>query len=118
MRVLPTDKFGRVYFESAAYKRSKNANSFVKFSHNNRQSLGEILFFVSVPSEGIPARALVKLFDIVEEIGTVKGVLYRVAESNYEDVKPVEALEKFFCVNDFYKQELFLVTICSLYEHS
>ena len=111
-------KVGRTFFDSAACKRGKSANSFVQFNHNNQKCYGKIQFFISFPLEGIPVCALIKFFDVVEEIGPTKNFIYRIEESTYEDLKPVEDLKKIFVCNDLYQCDIYAIPICSIFEHS
>ena len=64
-----------VYFDSPCYKRSEIGNCFVSFVRDNVEVYGQILYFIKIsgPPYFGEVQANVNLFEIVEEIGPVKG---------------------------------------------
>ena len=75
--------FNNTYFDSPSYKRSKLGNCFVSIS-GKVEKFGQIRYFIQM--EGAPffnaVHANVQLFEVVEQIGSVKGYFHRVEETN------------------------------------
>ena len=115
-----------VYFDSPCYKRSKIGNCFVSFVRDNVEFYGQILYFIKIsgPPYFGEVQANVNLFEIVEEIGPVKGFFFRVRSTDHEKIVALPLLKKIFLFTDFSKNkdlsqtEKFIVKLCSSFEHS
>ena len=67
-----------LYFDSPAYSRAPSScmcNSFVRYRKTDEECFGKILYFLSIPDEPFDGKvqASVQEYEIVEEIGPVKG---------------------------------------------
>ena len=111
-------KRGRTFFDSMAYRRSTKGNSFVQIMGSEEKTFGRILFFVNFTCESIPMCAALQLYKVDEEWGPIKGYFYRVKKTDVEDLKPVSELSKVFAINDMHKEEIFVITLSTAFEHS
>ena len=125
-RVFNRHLINGVYFDSPGYKRSKIGNCFVSFVRANVEFYGQIMYFIKIsgPPYIVEVQANVNLFEIVEEIGPVKGFFFRVRSTDHEKIVALPLLKKIFLFTDFPKNkdlsqtEKFIVKLCSSFEHS
>ena len=117
--------FGNVYFDSPSFSRapmSGDCNSFVAFSLNSEKAFGQIMYFVSIPGEPYhgKVKAVIQKYQIIEELGTVKGYLFRVRSTTEEVFANLETLRKVFRVRlpNMRNAESLVMKLCSVFEHS
>ena len=95
--------FKHVYFDSPAYTRSKLGNCYVCFKDDLQiEQFGKIQYFLdlSETSNGNETLANVLHFLVCEEVGPVSGYFYRVQFNDFEDLVPVEKLQKVFLLDN------------------
>ena len=72
--------FRNVYFDSQCFSRVSmqgDCKSFVSFSYRSELCFGQIMSFVSIPEfYNSKIRAVVKKYQTLEEVGTVKGFFF------------------------------------------
>ena len=109
------------YLDSAAYKRSKFANCYVCFQNGDQDVFGKIQYFVRFPDKSYSKEVFVNVatFNVIEEVGPVKGYIYRVCQSTEEDLIPVEKVQKVFFFNNSKSfRDGFVMKLISSFEHS
>ena len=116
-------KVNNVYFDSPCYSRapmSGDCNSFVSFSVEGEVKFGQIMYFVSLPEEPFNFRtnAVIELHKIVEEIGPVKGILYRLENTKTEKVVSANSLRKVFRVKMQNSADSLAIRLCTSFDHS
>ena len=110
-----------MYLDSTAYKRSKHGNCFVWYQENGDQRFGQIQYFprLSGPPFYDELQANVKLFEISQDIGLVKGYIFIARETEEENLVPVLSLTKLFCYRELNNPEVsYLVKLCNSFDHS
>ena len=113
------------YFDSAAYKRSKQGNCFVRYIDAQDEKMGEIQYFLQIPGSPFFSEtlAVIRHFRCVEDIGVAKGFIFRVVSSSEENIVPVKNLQKIFFMkiasncNQTSAEDCFVVKLTS-FEHS
>ena len=80
------------------------------------------MYFVSIPGEpyhGI-VKAVIQKYQIIEELGTVKGYLFRVRSTAEEVVAKLQTFWKIFRVRlpNIRNAESLVMKLCSVFEHS
>ena len=116
--------FRNVYFDSLCFSRAPmqgDCNSFVSFSYHSEVCFGQIVYFVSIPeSYNGKIIAVVKKYQTLEEVGTVKGFFFRVRETCEELFIDLESMKKVFRVRlpNLPASESMVVKLCSSFDHS
>ena len=109
------------YLDSAAYKRSKLANCYVCFNVGEQDVFGKIQYFVRFPEKSYSEEVFANIatFIVIEEVGPVKGYIYRVCQSTEEDLIPVEKVQKVFFFNNSKScTDGFVMKLITSFEHS
>ena len=120
--ILNRQIFNGVYFDSLAFGRSKHGNCYVYYVENGAEILGEIQYFLKNP--GVPffneVQANVLAYDVLEQLGPVKNVVYRTLRTTEENLVPVADLKKMFCFKKLGDEECqtFMIKLCQTFEHS
>ena len=112
------------YLDSPSYKRSKLGNCYVYYEVDEQETFGKILYFLEFPNSFCSETfAVVQIYSIIEELGPVKGYVYRVRNTSREDCISTEKLRKVF----FFKNSLtvgecgvenFVIKLICVFEHS
>ena len=107
-----------IYFDSLCYKRSKLGNCYICYLENGIESFGQIQYFLKAPGPLLCEKmyAAVRKFSILSFLGPVQGFIYRVEETNFENLVIMEKVRKVFCYRE--KQQIFIVKLMSSFEHS
>ena len=118
-------KINIVYFDSTSFKRSKFGNCYIVFLENGNEKFGEIQYFIRL--SGAPfnniVHANILIHATLEELGPVKGFLFKVCRTTTEDLIPIQDLTKVFRYTEKNDTESddsvsFMMKLCSTFEHS
>ena len=87
-----------VYYDSRSYGKYKNGNCFVSFVENESEIFGEIQYFMTMPGPPFyeEMMANVQYFSVTECIGKITGFIYRLKETDCENLLPLQELKKVF----------------------
>ena len=115
-----------VYFDSPAYKKSKQGNCFVSFFYGNEEFFGKIQYFVKFPNAPFFGKifAVVTKLVIVEDIGLVRNIFFQVQPTDEELLIPIEILKKVLFVKISKETSstsvecCFIVKLLDVFEHS
>ena len=118
-------KINSVYFDSTSFKRSKFGNCYIFFLENGNEKFGEIQYFIrfsGAPFNNI-VHANILIHATLEELGPVKGFLFKVCRTTTEDLIPIQNLTKVFRYTERNDTESddsvsFMMKLCSTFEHS
>ena len=116
--------YKHLYFDSPVYKRSKLGNCYICYKNDlNIEQFGKIQYLLQFCENSDETLANVLHFLVTEELGPVNGFFYRVQFTDFEELVPVNKLQKVFLLdnstNEFNSNaNLFLVKLSSIFEHS
>ena len=114
-------KANDTYFDSEAFSRSKLGNCFISYLENGEDSFGKIQYFVKIPNQPYfdEVQANVRLYAKTEDVGLVKGYVFRVQETSRENLIPVFNLEKVFQYSENKESKtFFMMKLCATFDHS
>ena len=113
-----------VYLDSPAYGRSKLGNCYASFKMMQEEVFGQILYFVRISQTPFcgETRARIKLFEVIEHIGPIKG-FFRVHQISKELLQRVRALRKVLHFADISQNQRslnprFVIKLCANFAHS
>ena len=114
------------YYDSPAYKRSRLGNCYTYFSSGNQEMFGKIQYFIEIPGSPFYNETLANVlhFNVIEELGPVKGFFYRVKKTATENMIPIKLLQKLFYIENFVENhpnsetQCFVVKLTKNFEHS
>ena len=91
-----------VYFDSLSYKQSKVGNCYILYLENGVESFGQIQYFLKAPASLLceTMHAVVRKIDVLNSLGPVKGFIYNVEETSFENVVVMEKVRKVFCYRE------------------
>ena len=115
-----------VYFDSPAYKKLKQGNCFVSFFYGNEEHFGKIQYLVKFPNAPFFGKifAVVTKLVIVEDIGLVRNIFFKVQPNDEELLIPIEILKKVLFVKMSKETSAtsaeccFIVKLLDVFEHS
>ena len=91
----------------------------MRYKREDTEFFGQILYFLSMTNESYHGKVLasVQEYEVVKEIGPVKGFFYVLNETDKEDLIDVDTSNKIFCV-PFSGFEFFVIKLCTAFDHS